>query len=262
MENKSFETIEFFVKDRVATVLLNRPKALNALDAKTCSELTNAFELCNDKEVKVVVLSGKGKAFSAGGDIKMMTELDSTTPNGLKDLLENVNRLIINMRNLEKPIVALINGFTMGAGFSIALACDFRIAAKSSAFGCAFVNIGLVPDSGASFFLTKLIGAAKATELLMLGDTINSDQAFSLGLLNRVVPDDELAVVGQKFARELSQKPSEAVARIKRLVNRAIISDLSDQIALETMFQGEVAKTSDFKEGITAFVEKRKPNFK
>jgi 2-(1,2-epoxy-1,2-dihydrophenyl)acetyl-CoA isomerase len=261
MENKNFETVEFSVDNNIAVIGFNRPQALNALDNQITADLTSAFDLCNDENIKVIILTGKGKAFSSGGDIRLMTQMEADQ-SIMGTLLENLHKLVIKMRNLEKPIIASINGFAMGAGLSFALACDFRIAAKSSTYSCAFVNIGLVPDCGSSFFLTKLLGYAKATELMMLGETINSDQALELGILNRVVPDDELGVVTKNFALELSKKPSQSIARIKQLVNRAIISDLSDQLGLEAVFQREATKTFDFKEGITAFLEKRKAQFK
>lgn len=261
MEKMNFDSIEFSVDNRIATIILNRPQALNALDGKLAGELVRAFELCEDDNVKVVVLSGKGKGFSAGGDIKLMPQFLSN-PDNLTAFLEILNKVIIRMRNLEKPIIASINGFAMGAGLSLALACDFRIAAKSSSFCSSFVNIGLVPDTGTSFFLTKLLGTTRATELMVLGEIFNSDQAFDFGLLNRVVADEDLKTVVQSFAQLLTKKPAGSIAKIKHLVNRALISDLPDQLALETMFQFESVKTRDFKEGITAFIEKRKAEFK
>lgn len=260
METKNFETIQFSIENRVATITLNRPQAMNALNDVITGELAQAFELCKSDEVKVVVLTGNGKGFSSGGDIKLMTQLE-TSPNAVNDLLLNLHQVVVEMRNLPKPIVASINGFAFGAGFSLALACDFRIGARSSSYSCAFVNIGLVPDTGASFFLTKLVGAAKATELMFLGNSINSEEAHNLGLLNKVVSDEELADTTSLFVQELLKKPSTSLSRIKQLVNRAIISDLSDQLALEALFQREATKTANFKEGITSFVEKRKPNF-
>lgn len=256
-----FENIEFSIENKVATIKLNREKAMNALDDKLTLELSQAFNLCNVPDVKVVVLTGKGKGFSSGGDIKLMTKLE-TNPNALNDLLVNLHQVVVQMRNLDKPIVAGINGFAFGAGFSLALACDFRIASSTSSYSCAFVNIGLVPDTGASFFLTKFLGAAKATELMMLGNTIDANEAYRLGLLTKVTDAAELEESVKNFAAELSKKPLGSISRIKKLVNRAIISDLSDQLGLEAIYQGEVVKENDFKEGITAFMEKRKPEFK
>lgn len=259
--SKEFETIILKKENRIANIILNRPDALNALNDKITFELKEAFQICeDDDEIRVVVLSAKGKGFSSGGDIKLMTKLESD-PDVLNKLLENLHSLIIDIRNLDKPVVASINGFAFGAGLSLALACDFRIATKSSTYSCAFVNIALVPDSGASFFLTKLVGYAKALELMMLGDTINSDQAYEMGLLTRVVSDEDLKVVTRKFSEQLLEKPHNSLARIKRMVNKAIISDLPDQLSLEAHFQKEVSKKPDFKEAIMAFVEKRKPKF-
>lgn len=260
METKQFENIEFRFDSGIVEIVLNRPEALNALNDKLTQDLKEAFSLCENEAVKVVVLSANGKGFSSGGDIKMMAELDKN-PKALTSLLDNLHSVIIQMRNLDKPIIAAINGFAFGAGFSLALACDFRVASKKSSFSCAFVNIGLIPDSGASFFLTKLLGVTKATELMMLGNTINAEQANDLGLLNYLVEPEEVAVVAKKLASELSKKPSTSIARIKKLVNKAIIADLPDQLHLEAMFQGEAAKTANFREGITAFLEKRLPNF-
>lgn len=256
----NFENIEFSVQNKIACIKLNREKAMNALDDKMTYELSQALELCKDSEIKVVVLTGAGRGFSSGGDIKLMTKLDAT-PNALNDLLINLHNVVIQMRNLDKPIIAGINGFAFGAGFSLALACDFRVATKNSSYSCAFVNIGLVPDTGASFFLTKFLGASKATELMMLGNTISADEAYNMGLLTKLVEDSELSEGVMSLASELSKKPLGSISRIKKLVNRAVISDLSDQLALEAMYQGEVVKTPDFKEGITAFMEKRKANF-
>ncbi|MFN8575703.1 MAG: enoyl-CoA hydratase-related protein [Candidatus Sericytochromatia bacterium] len=257
----NFENIIFSLENRIATITLNREKALNALDDKITFELSEAFDMCKSDDVKVVVLNANGKGFSSGGDIKLMTKLESE-PNILNDLLENLHKVVIKMRNLSKPIIASINGFAFGAGFSLALACDFRIGSKNSSYSCAFVNIGLVPDTGASFFLTKLLGSGKATELMMLGNTINSEEAYRLGLLNRLVDEQELSEAVNSLSLELSKKPSGSLARVKQLVNKAIIGDLSDQLGLEAMFQGEVVKLSDFREGIMSFMEKRKPNFK
>lgn len=260
METKQFENIEFRSDSGIAEIILNRPEALNALNDKLTQDLKEAFLLCENKNIKVIVLSAKGKGFSSGGDIKMMSGLDKN-PKALSSLLENLHSVIIQMRNLDKPIIAAVNGFAFGAGFSLALACDFRVAGKKSSFSCAFVNIGLVPDSGASFFLTKLLGVTKATELMMLGNTINAEQANELGLLNHLVETDEVEAVAKKLALELAKKPSTSIARIKRLVNKAIIADLPDQLNLEAMLQVEAAKTDNFREGITAFLEKRVPNF-
>lgn len=258
---KNFENITFVVEEKIATITLNREKAMNALDDKITFELSEAFEMCKSPDIKVVVLAGKGRGFCSGGDIKLMTQLDSK-PNALNDLLQNLHKVVVEMRNLDKPIIAAINGFAFGAGFSLALACDFRVATQNSSYSCAFVNIGLVPDTGASFFLTKFLGAAKATELMMLGNTINAEEAHRLGLLNKLVSDEELESSVKALAVELSKKPSGSLSRIKQLVNKALIADLSDQLGLEAMYQGEVVKLSDFREGITAFMQKRKPEFK
>ncbi|MFN8673397.1 MAG: enoyl-CoA hydratase-related protein [Candidatus Sericytochromatia bacterium] len=260
MNNKEFENIEFKVENSVAEIILNRPNALNALNAALTAELKKALDLCANDEVKAVILSGNGKGFSSGGDIKMMSQLD-TNPKLLSDLLENLHNVIIQMRNLEKPIIAAIGGFAFGAGFSLALACDFRIGGNSSLYSCAFVNIGLVPDSGASFFLTKLVGYAKATELMMLGNTIDSKMAMQMGLLNGLVKDEDVLEEARKLGSLLAKKPSSSLSRIKRMVNKAIISDLPDQLGLEAMYQSEVAKSDNFREGITAFLQKREANF-
>lgn len=260
MENTNFENIEFTVNNGIAKIMLNRPNSLNSLNDSITNDLKSAFELCNDSSIKAVILGGNGKGFSSGGDIKLMSQLDKN-PNALNSLLDNLHSVVIQMRNLDKPIVACVNGFAFGAGFSLALACDFRVSGQKSSFSCAFVNIGLVPDSGASFFLTKLTGAAKATELMMLGNTIDANTAFQIGILNKVVEDDKVMEEAEKLATELSKKPSSSLSRIKKLVNRAIISDLPDQLGLEALFQSEAAKSDNFREGITAFLQKRAPNF-
>jgi len=260
MENKDFQQLTFSVENGIAFIRLNRVKAMNSLDYHLTSELLQAFEICQNPEIRVVILSGNGKAFSAGGDIKLMTKIESE-PDILNDLLEELHKLILFIRNLEKPVIAVINGFAVGAGLGLALACDFRIAGQSSTYSCAFINIGLVPDSGTSFFLTRLLGYAKATELMITGKNFNAVQALEWGLLNRVVGDNEVEVVAKNFAEDLAKKPTETIGKIKMMINRAMIADLSDQLGLEAIFQLQAAKTKNFREGITAFIEKRNAEF-
>jgi 2-(1,2-epoxy-1,2-dihydrophenyl)acetyl-CoA isomerase len=186
-----FENIIFSVNNSVAHIVMNREKALNALNNSIVKELIEAFELCQEDTIKVVTLTGTGKSFSSGGDIKLMASIEEN-PKLLSELMDDLNRLVVIIRNLEKPVVAGINGFTFGAGLGLSLACDFRIASKSSTFSCAFVNIGLVPDTGTSFFLTKLLGYGKATELIMLGETFDANEALKIGLVNKVVSDENL----------------------------------------------------------------------
>jgi 2-(1,2-epoxy-1,2-dihydrophenyl)acetyl-CoA isomerase len=252
-----FENIIFSINNYVANIVMNREKSLNALNDNLVKELIKAFELCQEENIKVVTIKGVGKSFSSGGDIKLMASIEEN-PKLLSELMDDLNRLVIIIRNLEKPVIAGINGFTFGAGLGLSLACDFRIASRSSTFSCAFVNIGLVPDTGTSFFLTKLLGYAKATELIMLGETFDSNQALKMGLVNKVVSDENLDNALQNMANKLLNKPISSISRIKKIINKAIISDLSDQLYLEAFYQKECSKTDNFKLAIKSFLEKKK----
>lgn len=256
-----YETIQYELRDRVAIVTLNRPDKLNAFTEQMNREITTLFKgFSRDDSVRAVLLSGQGKAFSAGEDL---AGVSGETPVNLGDILRRrYNPMILAVHQLEKPVVAAVNGVAAGAGFSLALACDFRIASEQATFIQAFINIGLVPDSGSCYFLPRLVGWAKALELAVLGEKITADKAQELGLVTQVVPPDELESAAFQFTHRLAQLPTKAIGLIKRTMAQAWHScSLEEALQLEAYAQEIAGQTEDHREGVQAFFEKRKPRF-
>ena len=246
-------------RDGVLTLTLNRPSVLNAVTDELLDSLFDSLQRArSDAAIRAVVLTGAGRAFSSGQDLKSAAaEGDLDIRPHLRDHYAPVIRA---MRELEKPVVAAVNGVAAGAGFSLALAADIRIAAESATFVQAFVRIGLVPDAGSTYFLPRLVGPAVAAELAMLGDTVDAARAERIGLVNRVVPDAELAETTHELAARLARGPR-SIGLIKRALNRSMGNDLQAQLAVEEVLQTESVATADFMEGIAAFLEKRTARF-
>src|ERR1700739_2460181 len=253
------ETIE----DGIATLTFNRPERMNALSTPIMRGLLDGLRrLPGDPAVKVVILTGAGRAFCAGGDVKSMAEggeqrsaAEATAR--LRSRME-VSRIL---HELPKPTIAMINGPAAGAGLAFALACDLRIAGASARLVTAFVRVGFSGDFGGSFFLTRLIGTARARELYFTGRPVEADEALSLGLVNRVVPDEDLATVTMELARSLAHGPSVALSLMKRNLNCAESGDLGALLDLEATHQVLTGRTEDHREAAKAFVEKRPPIF-
>ena len=253
------ETIE----DGIATLTFNRPERLNALSTPIMQGLLDGLpRLAGDQAVKVVVLTGAGRAFCAGGDVKSMAEgsvqrstAEATTR--LRSRME-VSRIL---HELPKPTIAMINGPAAGAGLALALACDLRIAGTSARLVTAFVRVGFSGDFGGSYFLTRLVGTAKARELYFTGRPVEAGEALSLGLVNRVIPDEELATVTMELARSLAQGPSIALSLMKRNLNCAENGSLAELLDMEAIHQVQTGRTEDHREAANAFVEKRTPIF-
>ena len=253
------ETIE----DGIATLTFNRPERLNALSTPIMEGLLDGLpRLAGDPGVKVVVLTGAGRAFCAGGDVKSMAEgsvqrstTEATTR--LRSRME-VSRIL---HELPKPTIAMINGPAAGAGLALALACDLRIAGTSARLVTAFVRVGFSGDFGGSYFLTRLVGTAKARELYFTGRPVEAGEALSLGLVNRVIPDEELATVTMELARSLAQGPSIALSLMKRNLNCAENGSLAELLDMEAIHQVQTGRTEDHREAANAFVEKRTPIF-
>jgi 2-(1,2-epoxy-1,2-dihydrophenyl)acetyl-CoA isomerase len=243
----------------VLTLTLNRPEVLNGLNDDLLDAITaGCVEAATDDAVRVVVVTGAGRAFCSGQDLKAGGGGGDA---GVRNHLSgHYVPAIKAIRELEKPVVAAVNGVAAGAGLSLALACDFRIAAESATFVQAFVRIGLVPDAGGSYFLPRLVGIAKALEMSMIGDSVDAAQAVHLGLATRVVADEQLAAATAEFAARLARGPR-SVGMIKALLSTSLDNDLDAQLAREADFQEAAAATDDFREGVTAFVEKRRPSF-
>ncbi len=258
-----FKRIKYTLSDGIASIVLNSPKNLNALNPILVEDLIKALDICAaDKDVKVVVISGEGRAFSAGGDVMdMLSGVEKDDLGSLIDAVRKVGVVALQIRNLRKPVIASVHGAAAGAGANLALVCDFRIAADNVQFIQAFVNLGLVPDMGGTFLLSRSLGVARTTELIMSGRPLRAEEALSLGLVNKVVPLDELEAATLEFAKQMRAKPAIAIGNMKALINRALFSGFDIDLDNETEYQTLCTGTDDFKEGVRAFAEKRKPNF-
>jgi 2-(1,2-epoxy-1,2-dihydrophenyl)acetyl-CoA isomerase len=261
MLDLDLHTVELQVSNRVASITLNRPSALNAWTAQLGRELAAVLDrVADDPEVRVIVFSGAGRAFSSGADLKNRAEADGTmdVQTALRDIY---NPVILRVRTVPKPVIAAVNGPAVGIGCSLALACDLIVAAESAYFLMAFVNIGLTLDGGASHTLPARVGHARAFEIGYLGERIPAPQAMEWGLINRAVPDGELAGAVGDLSTKLASGPPGAYAAIKRSINARLYAEFADALELEAELQQERATSSDFGEGVMAFLEKRKPQF-
>ncbi len=248
------------IDDGIATITLDRPDALNALTIALKQELLAAFRsVGRDRSVRAVVLTGAGRAFCAGQDIKERLQPDA--PPLAVELRERYNPIIAAMRALDQPIVGAINGVAAGAGASLAFACDLRLAAEGASFVLAFGRIGLVPDSGATWFLPRLVGPAKAAELALLGDSLSATDAERFGLVAKVVPADALATEAHAMAARLAGLAPRALALTKRALQRSWSVDLDEALEDEAYRQGIAGASLDHAEGLAAFLEKRPPRF-
>ena len=250
--------------DGVATITLNRPERLNALTFEVYRELTDTFvALKEEKDVRVVVITGTGHAFCSGGDVhEIIGELFAKDMAGLLEFTRMTCDLIRSMRALPKPVIASLNGTTAGAGACIALAADIRLASEEAKIAFLFVKVGLAgTDMGASYLLPRVVGLAKATEMLYTGDFVSAAEAERIGLYNRVVPHDQLAQLTDEFAERLARGPSFALAKTKEMLNRELHMDLTAAFECEEQAQALCMAHPDFREAYVAFVEKRKPQF-
>ncbi|GEL04430.1 enoyl-CoA hydratase-related protein [Rummeliibacillus stabekisii] len=253
-----FETIHYDVRDGVAWLTLNRPDKLNAFTARMNSEIKDAVKTASrDEEVRTIVITGAGRAFCSGQDL---SDVDETMDHG--DILRsNYGPMVKEMRRCEKPIVAAVNGVAAGAGFSLALACDFRLVSENASFINAFIHVGLIPDSGNLYFLTKLVGEAKAAELAMLGEKIPAERAVELGLANRVFSAETFTDEVHTFAARLATMPTKAMGLIKRSLKDASTLSFDEYLEREAQGQRIAGLTADHREGVDAFMQKRKPVF-
>jgi 2-(1,2-epoxy-1,2-dihydrophenyl)acetyl-CoA isomerase len=255
-EKMNYETIRFEKRAHVATITMNRPKALNALNVTLCRELLEALKACEwDEDIRAVILTGTGRAFCAGGDIRLIKDFLEDYPSEnpgkiIKEIVSAFHPLVLAIRKLNKPVVGAVNGFCSGGGAGLAQACDILIAAENAAIHMSYVYIGEDVDGG-----------KRATELLFTGGSLNAQEAHALGLFNRVVPAEDLQKEAEAFARRLASGPLFALGRAKEVLNQAAASDLETQLENEKGAVIDCAGSPEFKEGITAFFEKRKPEF-
>jgi 2-(1,2-epoxy-1,2-dihydrophenyl)acetyl-CoA isomerase len=255
-------SIEKKITDGVAWLHLNRPEVFNSFNREMALLFQEELDACEaDAEVRAIVITGNGKAFCAGQDLKEVTTPD-LNPGFKKILEEHYNPIIRRIRAIEKPVIAAVNGVAAGAGANIALACDIVIASEGSSFIQAFSKIGLVPDSAGTFFLPRLIGFQKASALMMLGDKVSAEEAERLGMVYKVVSTEEFRETVEKTSNTLAQMPTQALGYTKKLLNASMSNSLDQQLDMESKYQIESAQSEDYAEGVAAFVEKRKPVFK
>lgn len=255
------DTILFRKENNVAVITLNRPAVFNSFNREMAFELQKRLDECaNDKSVRAILLTGEGKAFCAGQDLQ---EAIAGKDLSIEKIVnEHYNPIILKIRKIEKPIVCAVNGVAAGAGANIALACDVVIAGESVSFIQAFSKIGLIPDSGGTFFLPRLVGFGKAGALMMLGDKVSAADADKMGMIYKVVADAELMNTGMSIATTLGNMPTVGIGLTKRLINQSFNYTLEEQLNAEMQWQAKAASTYDYNEGVKAFLEKRKPEFK
>lgn len=252
-------SILFEVKDGIALITLNRPDKLNSFNREMALLLQEKLDACKDDAIRCVYITGAGKAFSAGQDLAEV--VDPNGPGMQRILAEHYNPIIIRIRELEKPVVAAVNGVAAGAGANIALCCDIVLATQSASFIQAFSKIGLIPDSGGTFFLPKLIGWQRASAIMMLGDKVDAQKAEQWGMIYRSIPDEQYLTEAWQIAQTLAGMPTRGLAFTKRALQWAFTHTMYEQLQNEDKLQQRAAQTDDFKEGVTAFLEKRKPVF-
>lgn len=255
------ESILIEKRGGITFLRLNRPEVFNSFNKEMSFALHTALDECQgDNSVRAVVIQGMGKAFCAGQDLQEVTDPEGPLLTSI--VRDHYNPIIEKIRNLDKPVLAAVNGVAAGAGANIALACDVVIACESSSFIQAFSKIGLIPDSGGTFFLPRLIGFQRASALMMLGDKISAQEARAMGMIYKAVPDVDFETMVHQIATKLAEMPTKGLAYTKKALNRSMQNSLSSQLALEEQLQTKAGGTKDYTEGVTAFLEKRKPNFK
>lgn len=257
-----YEPIGFVVHDGVATITLNRPDRLNSLTQQMTRDLLDAIKICGrDDGIRCVVLTGAGRGFCAGQDLAEFQAIVGPVSVG-EHLRAGFNRIVLGLYELEKPVIGSLNGVAAGAGLGIALACDLRVASPKASLTAAFIGIGLVPDSGVSWFLHQLLGPARAFAFLATGERVDAEQALLLGLVNQVVAADELEPATQELAARLAHGPTRGLGLTKRVLHHAARLDLAQTLAYEAMSQDIAFATADHREGVAAFLEKRPPQFR
>ena len=245
----------------VGIITMNRPKVFNSFNTEMRRAMVGALDDCaDDPSVRCVIITGEGKAFCAGQDIAEIADVEKSP--SFEDILDNgFNLISLKIKALQKPVIAAVNGVAAGAGANMALACDIVVATESASFIQAFTKIGLIPDSGGTWTLPRLIGFARASALMMLGEKVSAKEAEEMGMIYRCYDDELFAGNVQILAKTLAEMPTQALALTKSALNQAASNDFATQLKLETTLQGQAASTADYTEGVTAFLEKRKAHF-
>lgn len=260
----SFKDILFCKDGSIATITLNRPESFNALDLNISNEICSALEMCrSDRQIRVVVLTGSGKAFCSGGDIKYFEQFARTDPaEPVRRVLEPLHRIVLEIRRMPKPVLAVINGSVGGAGMSLALACDLRLCSSAAKFKQAYTSLGLAPDVGWSMWVGLLAGFARASEMVFLDPVYDADQALSMGLVHKVAAPEELAEAARQWAEKLAAGATRSFAIAKENLNQALLTLLEHQLEVERQGVLDASRSDDYQEGLDAFLKKRKPLFK
>lgn len=261
--NVTYETLTFDVIDGVARIGLNRPDAANAFNPTLCRDLFDAAIACDEREdIRAVLLTGEGSMFSAGGDLKFFEAQGGKLGASLKEITGLLHAAIGRMAHMDAPVVGAINGMAAGAGFSLAAACDIAIAGNSTRFTLAYTAAGLSPDGSSTWFLPRLIGLRRARELMLTNRMLGAEEAQQMGIIDRVVADDDLETEAMAQAKAFAAGPTKAFGATKRLLQDTWTSGLETQMDRETRSISDLTRTADAREGIDAFVNKRKPSFK
>ncbi len=258
-----YKTLLFDVRENVAHITFNRPEAANAINLELAKELMYAMMQCDeDPRIRAVLISGAGPLFCAGGDVKSFVEKGEDLPYHLKDITVHLHGAMSYLMRMDPPVVAAVHGSAAGAGMSLACACDMTLAGESARFTMAYTRIGLTPDGGATYTLSRLVGVKRTLELALSNRLLSAEEAFNWGIVTRVVPDDDLIKEATDLAGRLAAGPTKAFGATKRLVQSGLAESFEGQMKNESRSISEMARTADGREGISAFIEKRAPNFK
>lgn len=260
IRDMTYEKLRFAINDGVAMLTLNRPDKLNSFDRQMSFEVIDALDKCTaDASIRAILITGEGRAFSAGQDLA-----EAIAPGTkIEDILTTqYNPIVRRIRELKKPVIAAVNGVAAGAGANIAFACDLTLAAENANFIQSFINIGLIPDSGGTFTLPRLVGMQRAFGQMILAPKVSAKEAEALGMIWKALPDAELMSEATALAKKLAVMPTKAIALTKEALNRSMTNDLSMQLEVENELQTIAGRSHDYNEGVTAFLEKRKPEYK
>lgn len=257
------ETLDFSISNNIATITLNRPENANALNPIMAKELSNmAIECDENKDIRAVIIEGSGKMFCAGGDLKAFSDAGDSAPALIKQMAGDLHIAISRFSRMDAPTIAAVNGTAAGAGFSIAISADVVISTKSAKFVMAYTNAGLSPDGSSTYFLPRRIGDRRARELMLTNRVLSTEEALEWGLINKIVDQENLSETTRELAKEFASGPTLAYGKVKNLLNASFDNGLETQMELETRGISDMARSSDGREGIQAFLNKRKPNFK
>lgn len=260
----TYQTLKVETAEHIRVITLNRPDTYNAFNDALTKELQDSLKQTErESDVRVLIITGSGKAFSSGQDLGDLKKkyVPGHVPHLGDDLRKRYNPITQKLRSMEKPTIAAVNGVAAGAGCSLALACDIRIASQEASFIEVFINVGLIPDSGSTWMLPRIVGLGRAFEMCMTGGKVTADDAERIGLVNKVIAPDQLMVEAQAMAKKLASLPARGLALTKRLLNQSFASDLEAQLEAEAFAQETAGMTADHFEGVSAFIEKRKPSF-